>query len=113
MLVMLEKKTFGNNREADEIGPMERKWISRITKEVLEDKIPTEFDEDLLRFLSVAGDTYFNHPISKTAQIIGQHGSQPVFEYIYSHQGSFALTDIYRLSLPKLLLKVATTKTEH
>ena len=85
---------------------MEHKWISRITKDVLEDEIPTEFDEHLLKFLSIAGDTYFNHPISKTAQVIATKGSQPVYEYIYSHQGSFALTDLYRMSIPQLLAKV-------
>ena len=68
--------------------------------------IPTEFDDQLLKFLSIAGDTYFNHPISKTARVIATKASQPVFEYIYSHQGSFALTDLYRMSIPQLLAKV-------
>ena len=85
---------------------MEEKWISKIAKDVLENEIPTEFDDQLLKFLSISGDTYFNHPISKTALMIEKMGTEPVYEYIYSHQGSFSLTDLYRISLPQVFIKV-------
>ena len=93
-------------REPDEIDTNELDWITKVSARFLGETVPTELDENLKRLLAISGDTYFNHPISKTAKIMAEKGSQPIYEYLYTHEGSVSLADFFRLTIPQILIKV-------
>ena len=62
--------------------------------------------EVLDAYTSISTDVFFRVPAVITSEDIAKHSPHPVYHYIYSHQSTTSLTDLFLMPLWQILGKV-------
>lgn len=94
------------HREQDEIMEEESEESMKYLRKHFKN---SKFGPDSEEMIQMYGDLMFISPADMAARIISKTSSSPVYQYLYTHQGSFSLFDLMRLPPWKVAVKVVSS----
>lgn len=99
-------------RESDETDSASRRLGREALKLYFDRTLPDLATNDGIHRLSqMMGDPTFNIIGTMTARQMAKNTPQPVYEYLYTHEGTLSLTDILIGGMGTFLLRVLQKKT--
>ena len=94
-------------READFVTEEDRETVAEIRRKYFsgeEDRVPAHNESNLRGLERAFSAAVFRQPLRRDLELLRKHGAERVHTYSFGYEGSMTIGDVFRLSLPKMMI---------